>query len=276
MEKNMTTGRQKQFGISSSALKYVALITMLIDHFGASFLKLYMRVNNAYDQYLNFYNIVRYIGRISFPIFIFLLVEGLYHTKNIGKYLFRLLLFCFISEIPFDLAFFYKPFDWEHQNVFFTLLIGLSAIAIFKLLEETREKERVEEIYKKSRRGKNCGENRYKKWLKNPFVYYSLELVIGGAAMVLANFLHTDYKWAGVLAIITAYILKKYPHLQMWGVCIVLYFCSSTTEIYALFCIPFIRYYNGRRGDMPKWVPYIFYPAHLLILWGITSYISSL
>ena len=262
MEKITTTNRQQKTGISSGVLKYVALITMLIDHFGAAFLSRYMRVNNAYDQYLNFYHILRNIGRVSFPIFIFLLVEGLHHTKNVGKYLFRLFLFCFISEIPFDLAFFYKPFDWEHQNVFFTLLIGLSAIAIFKTLNEKRKKE----LCVKSEEGQS-------NLLKNPYFFYSLELIIGAAAMLLANFLHTDYTWAGVLAIITAYILRFHPGLQMTGICVILYLFSSASEIYALFCIPFILLYNGRRGDMPKWIPYVFYPVHLLILWGITMYV---
>lgn len=274
MEK-ITTSRQQKTGISSSVLKYVALITMLIDHFGASFLIRYIRVNNAYDQYLNFYNILRYIGRVSFPIFIFLLIEGLQHTRDIRKYLFRLFLFCFISEIPFDLAFYYKPFDWNHQNVFFTLLIGLSAIAVFKLVEEARAEKGKEEQFGENIRNKSRGKHSRKNLLKNPFVFYSVEIVIGGAAMLLANYLNTDYKWAGVLAIITAYILRSRPGLQMLGVCTVLYLFSSASEIYALFCIPFILLYNGQRGDMPKWIPYVFYPVHLLILWGVTKYICG-
>lgn len=295
MEK-ITTSRQQKTGISSSVLKYIALITMLIDHFGASFLIRYIRVNNAYDQYLNFYNILRYIGRVSFPIFIFLLIEGLQHTRDIRKYLFRLFLFCFISEIPFDLAFYYKPFDWNHQNVFFTLLIGLSAIAVFKVLIEKRKKELCEESGegqcrkrnteeeekqcekdRKREHHKKCSREKHsrKNLLKNPLIFYSVEIVIGGAAMVLANYLKTDYKWAGVLAIITAYILRSRPGLQMLGVCTVLYLFSSDSEIFALFCIPFILLYNGQRGDMPKWIPYVFYPVHLLILWGITKYICG-
>jgi hypothetical protein len=55
------------------------------------------------------------------------LVEGYTHTSNIKKYASRLIAFAFISEIPFDLAFFGK-IGFEHQNIFFTLFIGLAAI----------------------------------------------------------------------------------------------------------------------------------------------------
>ena len=250
MQSEKSTKKSRR-GISSSTLKIIAIITMLIDHIGASVLYRYMVVNHVYADYLLIYQIMRVIGRISFPIFIFLLVEGLYHTRNVWKYLLRLLIFCFVSEIPFDLAFFYKPFNWDYQNVFFTLLIGLFAIALFRILEE------------------NKSDN---KWLNNIFILRTLEVVIALAAMALAHFLKTDYGWAGVLAIITAYILKRFPRLQMPGVCIILTICAGASEVYALFGIPLYIFYDGRRGNLPKWIPYIFYPAHLLILWGITVY----
>jgi hypothetical protein len=78
--------------MSGLALKIVALSTMIIDHYGAIF--------------QNDIIIFRIIGRLAFPIYCFLLVEGYYHTSNVKKYAARLLVFAFISEIPFDLAFF--------------------------------------------------------------------------------------------------------------------------------------------------------------------------
>lgn len=232
--------------INSGDLKLIAMITMLIDHFGAAFLIFYMNIGDNRLKYHELYNITRSIGRISFPIFIFLLVEGLYHTRNIGKYLLRLSLFCIISEIPFDLAFRRRLFDWQYQNVFFTLLIGLAAIALMQYIN---------------------------KFLKTiPFLDCLANILIAAAAMLLANFLKTDYSWAGVLAILTAYWLRS-SDLQMWFVCLVLFFFSSDLELYALFCIPFIGHYNGKKGHLPKWMPYLFYPVHLLILWGITSLI---
>ena len=99
--------------MSSLVLKITALITMIIDHYGAIF------QGNII--------IYRIIGRLAFPIYCFLLVEGYTHTSNIKKYASRLIAFAIISEIPFDLAFFGK-IGFEHQNIFFTLFIGLAAI----------------------------------------------------------------------------------------------------------------------------------------------------
>ena len=63
------------------------------------------------------------IGRIAFPIYVFLLVEGFVHTKNIKKYIIRLALFAIISEVPYDLAFYNTVFEIYHQNVMWELLI---------------------------------------------------------------------------------------------------------------------------------------------------------
>lgn len=243
---------RKSWQLNGGDLKLLAMITMLIDHFGAAFLIFYMNIGDNRLKYYDLYNIIRGIGRISFPIFIFLLVEGLFHTGNIRKYLLRLALFSLISEIPFDLAFRRQFFDWQSQNVFFTLLIGLAAIALIQ--------------YKR-----NFFNNAT---LANQFLNYLTNILIAAAAMLLADFLKTDYGSAGVLAILVAYRLHS-SDLQMWAVCLVLFFFSNSREVYAVFCIPFIQHYNGKKGHLPKWMPYLFYPIHLLILWGITSVICK-
>ncbi|WP_461817744.1 TraX family protein, partial [Faecalimonas sp.] len=100
-----------KLGINSFQLKIIAIIAMIIDHIGLFF----------FPEHILF----RIIGRISFPIFAFLIVEGFYHTRDIWKYMFRLGVFAVLSEIPFDLLTTGKVFDLRHQNVFFTLLIGV-------------------------------------------------------------------------------------------------------------------------------------------------------
>ena len=97
--------------LNSYQLKCIAIITMLIDHIGAV----------LFPENL----VLRYIGRISFPIFCFLLAEGFYHTKNVKKYMMRLAVFAVLSEIPYDLAFRNTYIEFTRQNVFFTLLIGV-------------------------------------------------------------------------------------------------------------------------------------------------------
>lgn len=110
----------KKYGIpnlcTGRLLKWIAMLTMFIDHVG----------------YLFFPNhlIFRIIGRMAFPIYCFLLAEGAVHTRNRRDYLTRLVLFGLLSEIPFDLAFHGTFLYLGGQNVFFTLAFGLLTIVL--------------------------------------------------------------------------------------------------------------------------------------------------
>ena len=140
-------------GISGSTLKMIAIVTMLIDHIGAVVLARLLIVQgvnsidtssqNAVMQWLTqnatlyyTYTAMRMIGRIAFPIFCFLLVEGFLHTHDVKKYALRLGAFALISEIPFDLTFSGKVLDFQYQNVFFTLFIGLLTMMVYHMVEE--------------------------------------------------------------------------------------------------------------------------------------------
>ena len=97
-------------------LKWIAIITMTVDHVGAV----------LYPDY----TILRWIGRLSFPLFAYLLVLGIRNTSNIKKYFIRLFIFALISQIPFFLAIDVGPFD--HLNIFFTLSSGLIFLYYFR------------------------------------------------------------------------------------------------------------------------------------------------
>ncbi|MCC8028669.1 MAG: conjugal transfer protein TraX [Lachnospiraceae bacterium] len=221
--------------INGFILKLIAVLTMLTDHIG---LVLYP------DQM-----VFRYIGRIAFPIFVFLLVEGFYHTGNIRRYEIRLLIFALISEIPFDLAFNGTLLEFQSQNVFFTLFLGLLMLDLIK---------RVNEQHWKS----------------------ILILVIFVAAAFL---LKTDYDAGGILMIYCFYKLRNQPLLKyiLLGVISLLVF--GPIECWSLLAVIPLLLYNGKRGFRPdgrlyggradgagallvKYLFYIFYPAHLLIL----------
>ena len=105
----------KQQGISGYWLKLIAVISMLIDHTSAVILEQIPGLEAP-----AFF--MRIIGRAAFPIYCFLLVEGFYHTRSRAKYAGRLFLFALISEVPFDLAFSRRMWDFSSNNVFFTLL----------------------------------------------------------------------------------------------------------------------------------------------------------
>ena len=215
----------KSFGfLNNFTLKMIAVITMLIDHIG----------------YVLFPNmlIFRAIGRIAFPIFCFLIVEGFFHTRNHANYLIRLSVFALISEIPFDLAFHKTLFYWDAQNVFITLALGLFAIFC---LEE---------------------------WNNKRIFFIPLALIA-----CIAYFSRCDYGLGGVLLICIFYLTRHSAWMRLFLVALVLYVFFGSFELYGLIAMIPITLYNGKRGPSAKMFFSWFYPVHLLILYGITVYL---
>nr|MCR5451573.1 conjugal transfer protein TraX [Lachnospiraceae bacterium] len=130
---NQTLERASDVGLTAFKIKMIAIISMLIDHIGAGLIEPIILNSNGLGEKslqflvsLNF--VMRAIGRLAFPIFCFFIVEGLFKTRSRFKYALRLAIFAVISELPFDIGLMggiYKP---DHNNVFFTLLIGLLMI----------------------------------------------------------------------------------------------------------------------------------------------------
>ena len=235
-------------GISGSTLKMIAIIAMLTDHIGAVVVYGFWR--HAWDNRcleIIYYVMRLLIGRIAFPIFCFLLVEGFSHTHNVVKYAVRLFLFALISEIPFDLAFQGKLFVPEYQNVFFTLFIGLLVMMAYRGIAE-KLKAAV--------------------WIK--LILYIVAL---GAGMGLAYWLETDYDALGVLCIMALYIFRKKKVAQIAAGSAVLLFSGGSELTAPLAFIP-IAFYNGERGLKIKYFFYLFYPVHLLVLYFIAYFLG--
>ena len=227
-------------GLSGTALKYIACGTMLLDHIGASCLENGFLNSTAAPPVLDTLDLaLRLIGRVSFPIFCFLLVEGFVHTRNVRRYISRLLLFGLVSEVPFDLAFFRTPFHWEDQNVYWTLALGVLAMAALQHFSPQ----------------------------DGPADWRGL-LCAGGCA-VLALLAGTDYNAIGVL-IICALYLTRADRRQQCIVGAVLF----AFELTAPLAFVFIWHYNGQRGRCGKALQrgfYLFYPVHLALLACITN-----
>ena len=119
-------------GLSSAQLKYIAVLSMLIDHIAVVLL----------NPVSITYWVSRFIGRLAFPIFVFLMVEGFRKTSNRLNYIKRIFIFAIISEVPFDLAFF-RLFDFTHQNVLFNL--GIGAVMLF-IIEKYKKKTYVKYV----------------------------------------------------------------------------------------------------------------------------------
>lgn len=216
--------------IDRSVLKWIAVLTMVIDHVGAILFpdQIWMRV----------------IGRVAFPVYAYCLAEGFRYTSDYRRYLGRLALFAILSEIPFDLAFYGVPFSFAHQNVFFTLTLGLILLWV---LERCREQ---------------------------------LLLCAGAFAVLcfLAQALHMDYGAGGLLMVFAFYLARQGTSPWIgWGIFVFinLFGYAGGVQWAAILALLPIGLYSGKAGKKKQRFFYWIYPLHLLLLWIIEKYIRS-
>lgn len=277
LDTSQSLGIEKKKGLDASQLKIIALVTMLIDHIAAiiiPFLQGYTENISTFMVLEGIMVIMCLVGRISFLIFAFLIVNGFYHTSNRAKYLLRLSMFALISEPFFDIAISESWLEFTHQNVFFTLALGLLAIWGYDNISKDR--------------GFNF---------------------VGGLFIVLmgliAQNLRTDYDFYGILTIFMTYLFFENKtrmsivlvvlNLLFWGGAIgmwfsipslihdgyafvttggmrmilqVLVYLKYIAQLFCLFALWPILKYNGEKGSMKvnKYFFYVFYPAHLFLL----------
>ena len=224
---------QKHRVLSGSALKLIAVITMLIDHIGYVFYALpafQKPLFTALGETVTLYFLLRKIGRLAFPIYCFLIGEGLRHTRSPIKYLLRLFVFAVLSEIPYNLMVSGQLRCDSHQNVFLTLFLG--ALAIYF----------------------------YRSKLSNLLKAVLILLILG-----LSTVLDADYGTAGMVIILLLYVLKGHPIVQA-----VAGYPLFSGGIYAVAAFIPINMYNGKRGFIKhpvlKYAFYLFYPLHMLLL----------
>ena len=227
----------------------IAVISMLIDHtgyllLGCGMLRLLPHSVPQYAAWRQCYLIMRGVGRVAFPVYAFLLTEGIVHTRNWKRYGLRLAIFALISEIPFDLLCFQKPICQEAQNVFFTLLIGLLTVKAADYVAQRGEGQ-------------------------DTVLIRSILIAAGCGIAVLFR---TDYDYSGVLLIVLLYRLRQNRARQ----CIVGFVWMLITlgrwyyaiGLAAAFLL--IGIYSGERGSARgKYAFYAFYPLHLLLLYLI-------
>ena len=224
--------------MTSFELKIVALISMLCDHTGLVFL--------GSPTYFNV------IGRIAFPIFAFQISEGYTHTKNLKKYILRLIIFALTSQLPFVLFRNSVELTSFSLNIFFTLLLGLLSITIYD---------------------------------KCKYKYFGIIPVF--LLVALASIFKCDYGWYGVTLIFLFHLFKANKlHMNIAVVCtIIIKYLADYIHIHhiyqlyfaigALISLLFINFYNNKKGKNIKYLLYIFYPLHLFILALIKLYIIN-
>lgn len=207
-------------GLNTFSLKCIAIASMLIDHMGA--------VLFPYSTWM------RIVGRLAFPIFAYLLVEGFIYTRDVKKYLIRLGIFALISEIPFDLAIFGTAFSLQHQNVFFELFIGI--LMLYLMVKAPDQAQRVMIII---------------------------------PALLISDWLCLDYGSWGLLMILVYYVCREKKILKL-ALIVVINLLMGNSQVYAGLAVLIIALHNRELGPKMKLFFYVFYPAHLLILFLVS------
>ena len=250
----MDSSASKNFELTAAVLHIIAMTLMLMDHLWATLLPAKEWLTCA--------------GRVAFPIFAFMAVEGYFHTRSFKKYILRMLLFAVLSEIPFDLMYGGTWFYPVHQNVLWTFLLSLLGVW---LMEQVRKKGKT--------------------WM-----YLLVCVLVVPAGLVLGTLCMVDYYGAGVLTVFVFYFLHgrkwwcflgqlaalywlnvellgglMYP-VQLFGMEFEL--CQQGLALLAL--IP-IWLYRGRQGYRSKpfqYLCYAFYPVHMLLLVVVLNFIN--
>ena len=245
--------------MSAFLLRLIACLAMLLDHIG----------------YLEGNLILRAIGRIAFPIFVYLVYNGFRHTSCRWRYALRMAIFAVISQIPFSLLC-ADTLTYESGNVFFTLLAGLLCIWATDLLRK----------YKVG------------KW----FCWLPTVMI---CSVYLLGWLRSDYGGRGIVLAMIFYFFdgkRWWNRLAVALLCLVAVFYNQLTsvainllrhgmlafpalnrwdlwQLFSLASLPLIFLYNGKKGPQPKnrfaakltqFGFYAFYPLHMLVLWFIT------
>ena len=245
--------KKSKIRFSRNLLQLVAMVTMLIDHIGVMLImngKLYGYQEKLYryvitlDEaklYAILYTICRTIGRISFPIFAFLFVEGFLRSQNLFKYFIRLLLLAIVSEIPFDLMVFNKWYDFSTQNVIWTYIVNFIILIFIK---------KIYDMY--------------------PIFQLILTIIGGGICYIIKS----DYAIEGTILIFIYYSFKLDRNLRtlFTGITTFIYTISKRYGAGAISAF-FIHFYDGTKGPLElKKVHYIFYPLHMFILYLIVYF----
>ena len=237
----------QKFHLTAAHLRWIALGAMLLDHLWA------MVVPGS--QWMT------YAGRIAFPIFAFQIAEGARHTSDFRRYALRLLAFACVSEIPFDLMYASTAFYPFHQNVMFTLLLGLLAV---RGLERTREERTV----KAAALGVLGLLGAWLAWTAGMTDYGGMGVLTVAVFCVFRNFPLARLGQAVCLLLLNMVFFRgEYVSLDLLGRVLEL----QTQGLALLALVPIWLYggEKGRGGRVLQYGSYAFYPLHMLALYLI-------
>ncbi len=244
---NAYPASERTDGMTATGLKWIALLTMLIDHTAVALV--------SSRTQADLYWMMRLTGRLAFPLYCFLITEGFTHTRSVKRYALRLLIFGLISELPFNMLLSGEWLSRRYQNVYWTLLLGLLAIWGAEFIQE-----RLHRLLGESDRARITAFIPALCWCA----------VLAAAAEVLG----TDYGWTGVALICVLYFLRQWKMTSLVVGYIVLLVGAGEAEFTAAISFILMYYYNGRKGENrhPLFF-YAFYPAHILVLCALRAFV---
>lgn len=235
-------GRTSHFGINGFALKLIGMAAMLVNHFQVLFPTLAW---------------LTWVGRLALPIFCFLVAEGFFHTRHFKRYALRLLGFALLSQLPFTLCC-YGSVVWDHSNVLFSLLLGLLVIAS---IDASKGKKALFPLTVLLATALGCALARV----------MNADGLHMGVLMIVAFYLFRGKRLLQLLSMVAINVLWSYGsffQLSVFGLSL-----HIPVQILALVALLPIWLYNGERGPSHRslqYAFYVFYPAHLFVLWLIS------
>ena len=230
--------------LTANKIKIIALAAMFFDHFVSVFLP-----NN---ELLNL--VFRFSGRVAAPVFCFCIAQGFYYTSNIKKYIARLLFFAVISHIPYNLAFGLSLSPLKATSVMWPLAMGLIALTAVK-------SEKINIILKLAIVAVCCIVSYTANW------YFVAVLWILGFGIFRGNFKRQ----------VAAFCIVGFVHL-IWQLRRYGFFHETNPQWFQLgifLTIPLLVMFNGKPGKKSRfmtWFFYLFYPAHLILLFLLNKF----
>ncbi len=253
-----------KLSFNKSQLQYIAIIAMVIDHV-------------SYFVPLPAYYLCRFIGRITIVIMSYFIAEGYYRTHDLNKYIMRMGIFAAASQVPFYL---YEhgaqlPHDLYHlltglyfgRNVMFTLFLGLCLLTILR--SEYKIVWKLLAVFAAWKLAKHSDWD----WFCLMWVC-AFGLLHGNTKgqMCAAGAIVFLRVIKCMIPVISLFVKNLSPDVDVLALLMAVLEYRQFTFIFAvaqfggLLAIPLLKRYNGERGNAPRMLFYVFYPAHLLLL----------